>query len=80
MVPREVVREHVSHTKARVVVVVAVCCCLEEAGGLLAQNLTRGDDVGEGTPGGDIDDGETGGVAGQDAGALSLSHGVRLRW
>ena len=50
----------------------------EETGSLLTEDLTRGDDVREGAPGGDVDDGETGGVAGHDAGALSLGHGVGI--
>jgi hypothetical protein len=46
----------------------------EEARRLLAEDLARGDDVREGAPGGDIDDGETGGVARLHAGALRLDH------
>ena len=49
---------------------------LEEALGVLAEDLTRGDHVREGAPRGDVHDGEAGGVAGADDGALSLGHGV----
>ena len=48
----------------------------EEALGVLAEDLTRGDHVREGAPRGDVHDGEAGGVAGADDGALSLGHGV----
>ena len=46
------------------------------AGDILAEDLTRGDHVREGAPRGDVHDGEAGGVAGADDGALSLGHGV----